>query len=167
MKRSEDDTNDRNLVDDDDSLNHYNEIKEALKINFNTFDDILQKMGVPTLAMQSNVVTFRDFEILIRAMPQGQKYSVQQMKNVFMTYAQGITAADASIKTVDFKDKFFPGIHWRRIGDGPSMVSHHTGASQRSLDQTSQAPSMHVDNILQGLKQEDILKLEKDTGHIR
>jgi hypothetical protein len=26
---------------------------------------------------------------------------------------------------------------------------------------------MHVDNILQGLKHEDILKLEKDDGHIR
>jgi len=87
MKRSEDDTNDRNLVDDDDALNHYNEIKEALKVNFNTFDDILQKMGVPAVARQSNVVTFRDFETLVRAMPQGQKYSVQQMKNVFMTYA--------------------------------------------------------------------------------
>jgi len=44
-------------------------------------------MGVPVLAMQSNVVTFRDFETLIRAMPQGQKYSVQQLKNVFMNYA--------------------------------------------------------------------------------
>jgi hypothetical protein len=87
MKRSEDETNDRNLVDDDDALNHYNEIKEELKVNFNTFDDILQKMGVPAVAMQSNVVTFRDFETLVRAMPQGQKYSVQQMKNVFMTYA--------------------------------------------------------------------------------
>lgn len=124
MKRSEDDTNDRNLVDDDDALNHYNEIKEALKTNFNTFDDILQKMGVPTIAMQSNVVTFRDFETLIRTMPQGQKYSVQQLKNVFMNYASGVTAADASIKTVDFKDRFFPGIHWRRVGDGPSLVSH-------------------------------------------
>ena len=114
MKRSEDNTNDRNFVDDDDAINHYSEIKEALKANFNTFDDILQKMGVPQMAMQSNVVSFRDFETLVRAMPQGQKYSVQQLKNVFMTYAAGVTAADASIKTVDFKDKFFPGIHWRR-----------------------------------------------------
>jgi hypothetical protein len=77
MKRSEDDTNDRNLVDDDDAMNHYNEIKEALRSTFNTFDDLLQKMGVPSLSMQSNVVTFRDFETLIRGMPQGQKYSIQ------------------------------------------------------------------------------------------
>jgi hypothetical protein len=47
MKRSEDDTNDRQLIDDDDALHHYNEIKEAFKANFNTFDDLLQKMGLP------------------------------------------------------------------------------------------------------------------------
>ncbi len=76
MKRSVDDTQDRNLIDDDDAMHHYNEIKEALRLNFNTFDDLLQKMGVPAFSMQSNVVTFKDFETLIRGMPQGQKYSV-------------------------------------------------------------------------------------------
>ncbi len=76
MKRSEDDTGNHNLVSDDDAMNHYNEIKEALRANFNTFDDLLQKMGLPAFAVQSNVVTFKDFETLIRSMVQGQKYSV-------------------------------------------------------------------------------------------
>jgi hypothetical protein len=42
MRKSENNTSDRhNLVDDDDVFVHYNEIKEALKANFNSFDDLL------------------------------------------------------------------------------------------------------------------------------
>ena len=149
MKRSEDNSANHNLVSEDDAMNHYNEIKEALRANFNSFDDLLQKMGLPAFTTQSNVVTFKDFETLIRSMVQGQKFSVQQLKNVFMTYAAGVTAADASIRAVDFKDKFFPGIHWKRAGDGPSLMnSNQTAGSLRSADNSSQAPSMHVDNIL-------------------
>ena len=29
-----------------------------------------------------------------------------------MNYAAGISATEASMRTLDFKDKFFPGIHW-------------------------------------------------------
>ena len=168
MKRSEEDSGNHNLVSEDDAMNHYNEIKEALRANFNSFDDLLQKMGLPAFTTQSNVVTFKDFETLIRSMVQGQKFSVQQLKNVFMTYAAGVTAADASIRAVDFKDKFFPGIHWKRAGDGPSLLtSNQTAGSVRSADNSSQAPSMHVDNILQGLKQEELAKMDRDEGIMR
>ena len=47
MKRSDNDYQERKLIDDDDVLNIYNEIKEMLRINFLTFDDILQKFGKP------------------------------------------------------------------------------------------------------------------------
>ena len=85
-----------------------------------------------------------------------------------MTYAAGVSAVDSSIRTVDFKDKFFPGIHWKRVGDASGIVTtSRQTAGSISEDQTSQAPSMHVDNILQGLKQEDILKVDRDEGIIK
>jgi len=31
-----------------------------------------------------------------------------------MTYAHGLSAEEAVMKAIDFKDKFFPGIHWAR-----------------------------------------------------
>ena len=50
MRRSDDLDNDKLLVDDNDVLHHYAEIKEMLRLNFNTFDDLLQKMGKPGIA---------------------------------------------------------------------------------------------------------------------
>ena len=41
MRRSEFDEGERHLVEDDDILHHKNEIKELLRLNFNTFDDLL------------------------------------------------------------------------------------------------------------------------------
>lgn len=79
MRRSVDDTdqqNTRHLIDDDDALHHYNEIKEAFRVNFNTFDDLLQKMGAPKMLTETNVVTYRDFEAVVRSMTQGAKYSI-------------------------------------------------------------------------------------------
>ena len=35
----------RQLIGDDDTIHVYNDIKEGLRTQFNTFDDILQKMG--------------------------------------------------------------------------------------------------------------------------
>lgn len=37
----------RHLIDDDDTLHHYTEIKELLRQHFNSFDDLLAKMGKP------------------------------------------------------------------------------------------------------------------------
>ena len=54
MRRSEDgDGGDRNIVDDDDTLHHYTEIKEMLRLNFNTFDDLLQRMGKPQFTYEN------------------------------------------------------------------------------------------------------------------
>lgn len=85
-----------------------------------------------------------------------------------MSYAQGVSATDATIRTVDFKDKFFPGIHWKRgnneslvSGSGEMRIGGGGGAlstSQRS--ETSGTASMHVDNILAGMKQEELKKLD-------
>ena len=58
----------RHLVDDDDSLQLYSELKDLLRLNFNTFDDLLQRMGKPSFT-QEKVVTFKDFETLIKSMP--------------------------------------------------------------------------------------------------
>lgn len=77
MRRSEDgDGGDRNIVEDDDTLHQYSEIKEMLRLNFNTFDDLLQKMGKAQFTFE-NQVTFRDFETLVRSMPQSNKFSSQ------------------------------------------------------------------------------------------
>lgn len=70
-------------------------------------------MDKPKIA-QENQVTFQNFETLIKSMPQGSRFSLKQLKDVFMSYASGTTTIDAYIKTLDFKDKFFPGIHWQR-----------------------------------------------------
>ena len=41
MRRSVDGGDERNLVDDNDSLALYSELKELLRANFNSFDDLL------------------------------------------------------------------------------------------------------------------------------
>ncbi len=150
------------MIDDDDAMRHYNEIKEAFRLNFNTFDDLLQKMGQPAMITEGNSVTFRDFEAVVRSIPQGLKYSIQQLKNVFMSYAQGVTANDASIRTVEFKDKFFPGIHWKRTNNETSGVldSRRGPLSTSQRSETSGTASIHVDNILAGLKHEDAKKAD-------
>jgi hypothetical protein len=81
-----------------------------------------------------------------------------------MTYAHGATAADSSMRTIDFKDKFFPGFHWTRQ---PTVVSRSDALSQfggKKADSIAEesdgnrTESMHVDNILAGLKQEDLMR---------
>ena len=74
MKRSDNDYQERKLIDDDDVLNIYNEIKEMLRINFLTFDDILQKFGKPQIGKEGKV-TLNDFETLVKSMPQAAKLS--------------------------------------------------------------------------------------------
>jgi hypothetical protein len=45
MHRSALDLEGRQLIDNDDTLHLYNEIKEGLRAHFYSFDDLLQKMG--------------------------------------------------------------------------------------------------------------------------
>jgi hypothetical protein len=113
---------------------------------------------------QEALVTFRDFETLIRSMPAASKYSSQQLKSVFMTYAHGPSANEASMRTIDFKDKFFPGYHWQRqaainttseIMEGGSV----RGGGPRSMTgESDRTESMHVDNILAGIRKEELQK---------
>eukprot|EP00347_Sterkiella_histriomuscorum_P003356 403364608 len=147
MRRSDADFDGRQLIQEDDTILIFNDIKEQLRLNFHTFDDILQKMGRPdALVPQSSTqVTSKDFETLIKGMPTGYKYSTQQLKNVFKLYSQqsapsfGGISGDAFIPTIDFKDRFFPGIFWQRntqpqIGQSsaPSNSSFGLGDSLRS-----------------------------------
>ncbi len=151
---------DRQLVDDNDVIHLYSEIKEMLRINFNSFDDLLQKMGKASFQMES-LVSFRDFENLVRSMPQASKFSSQQLKSVFMQYASGISAAEASMRSVDFKDKFFPGIHWQR--QPVINTSESQTHSIRSVSESeARTESIHVDNILAGLRHDQTLK-EKEN----
>jgi hypothetical protein len=171
MRRSEDEDplHHRALIGDNDTLHVYSQLKEMLRINFNTFDDLLQKMTStsskrslnqnPLLMGQGiSQVNFSDFETLMRSMPQTSKFSTQQLKAVFMSYASGFSTEDAVIRTLDFKDKFFPGIHWKRnLGmpdinnDGRNSLRSFGGESSHS----NQTESVHVDNILAGYRPED------------
>lgn len=76
MRRSEEGEGEsrRHLIDDDDTLQLYSELKEMLRANFNTFDDLLQKMGKADFTKE-NLVTFKDFESVVRSMPKSEKYS--------------------------------------------------------------------------------------------
>jgi hypothetical protein len=74
MRRSEDGDGDRHLVDNDDTLHHYNEIKELIRSHFNSFDDLLQKMGKAAFTHE-NEVTYTDFETVVRSMPPAAKFS--------------------------------------------------------------------------------------------
>lgn len=68
---------------------------------------------------------------------------------------------------MDFKDRFFSGLHWKgNRAEGAGLVSgHQTGLTSRTEDdQTSQTASMHVDNILAGLKAEEVVKLDKEES---
>jgi hypothetical protein len=96
-------------------------------------------------------------------MPQTSKFSSQQLRGVFMTYAQGETAFDASMKAIDFKDKFFPGIHWQR-NLPTDLTSEHgsrkpggTAPSESGVSDARTA-SIHVDHILAGMKPDEVLK---------
>ena len=76
-----------------------------------------------------------------------------------MSHAQGRNADDAIIRSIDFKDKFFPGLHWTR--KAANLLSSRTSEafetrSAHSMGETSQTQSMHIDNVMAGLKQEDI-----------
>ena len=53
MGRSDEDYRGGNLMDDNDTLHLYNEIKELLRASYNTFDDLLQKMGKPEIAKEN------------------------------------------------------------------------------------------------------------------
>jgi hypothetical protein len=66
----------RALIDDNDVINVYSDIKELFKANAFTFDDLLSKMGKPDISRE-NQVTFKDFERLVREMPGNAKYSLQ------------------------------------------------------------------------------------------
>lgn len=100
---------------------------------------------------QESFVTFKDFELVVRNMPNSSKFSTLQLKSVFMSYAGGMSAADAKMKSVDFKDKFFPGIHWQR-GQNIPTLTNNTDLSQKSYESDGRTESVHVDNILAGLK---------------
>jgi len=86
MRKSEDHPSERHFIDDEDSIHLQNDVKEMLRVNFNAFEDILQKMGAPTRI--ANVVTLKDFETVIRSMPASAKYSNQQIKNLYMSHAR-------------------------------------------------------------------------------
>lgn len=77
-----------------------------------------------------------------------------------MQYAAGSSASEASMKAVDFKDKFFPGIHWARqpMNMGGSVT--HSVKSFGSDNESQRTESMHVDNILAGLKHEEAKQLK-------
>jgi hypothetical protein len=113
MDRSQYDMGDKRLVNEDDILDHYNDIKEMFRMNNFTFDDLLSKMGKPDF-QKENIVTLKDFEKVIRSLPDGNKFSSQQVKNVFSNYAIGGKGVDIYIPLQDFKDKFFPGMHWKK-----------------------------------------------------
>jgi hypothetical protein len=50
------DFEEKKLINEDDVLDHYNEIKELFKANAFTFDELLAKMGKPDI-LKENVVT--------------------------------------------------------------------------------------------------------------
>lgn len=76
-----------------------------------------------------------------------------------MTYAHGPNPNEASMRSLDFKDKFFPGYHWQRQAEniGGDMNGMQ---SMRSVtgDSDNRTESMHVDNILAGIRHEDVKK---------
>lgn len=53
MHRSALDATDRKLVDDDDVLNTYNDIKELFKKNAFNFEDLLARMSKPDIAREN------------------------------------------------------------------------------------------------------------------
>lgn len=167
FRRSEDgDIGDRHLVDDDDTLHHYNEIKELFRSHFNSFDDLLQKMGKAAFTHE-NMVSFKDFETVVRSMSAAAKFSSQQLKAVFMTYAHGLTPNEASMRAIDFKDKFFPGYHWQRQPgtlEGAETFSNAGGPKSVTGESENRTESMHVDNILAGLRQDELKKDFSDAG---
>lgn len=72
-----------------------------------------------------------------------------------MGYAQGPSPAEASMKTLDFKDKFFPGIHWQRQLPTATHVTTTGGPLSQSQSSGNRTESMHVDNILAGIRQDE------------
>lgn len=115
-----------------------------------------------------NMVTFKDFETVIRSMPAASKFSSQQLRSVFMTYAHGLSANEASMRAIDFKDKFFPGYHWiRQPGtlEGGDTFSNPAGPKSVTGESENRTESMHVDNILAGLRQDELKRDGlSDTG---
>lgn len=119
-------------------------------------------------ANAASKVVFKDFETLIKGMPTGYKYSTQQLRNVFKLYAQtdngfgSLGKGEDYIPTMEFKDKFFPGVFYQRSQPGALNITSGVtstssfGDSLRSSALESKSESMHVDNILAGRKYEDV-----------
>lgn len=161
MRMSEDNGSERHFIDDEDSIHLQNEVKEMLRVNFIAFEDILQKMGAPT--RKTNVVTLKDFETVIRSMPASTKYSNQQIKNLYMTHARKGVDGEFVIQATEFKDKFFPGIPYKLQPNlRGTTETQGDGKSSKSGGETSQTRSMHIDNVLAGLKHEDLDKAFND-----
>lgn len=114
MDRSAFDASERRLVDDDDILHTYNDIKELFRQHAFNFEDLLAKMGKAEF-QRENQVTFKDFETLVKNLPGGHKFSSQQLRQVFLNYSQGgASTTTAFIPLIEFKDKFYPGLHYQR-----------------------------------------------------
>lgn len=83
-----------------------------------------------------------------------------------MSYAVGSQSVlDAYIPLIDFKDKFYPGVHWQRQTHLGSSTSSIGSRSMASSALESKTESMHIDNVLAGKKYEDVQKerdLEKE-----
>jgi len=73
MHRSSLDLEGRQLINENDSLEVYNEIKEALRTHFHSFEGLLQKMGKPDITNRRPEamyhVNFTDFEKVVRSLP--------------------------------------------------------------------------------------------------
>lgn len=153
MRRSEDNPSERHFIDDEDSIHIQNDLKEMMRLQFNSFEDILAKMGAPN-RKHGNVVTLKDFEAVIHSMPNASKYSNQQIKNLYMVHALKAADGEYVIQATEFKDKFFPGIPYKLQPNLRTTTNDilNDARSSKSGGETSQTRSMHIDNVLAGIK---------------
>ena len=79
MRRSEENSSDRHLIDDDDLVHIQSDIKDMMRFHYSSFEDILAKMGSLVKQGQTgNVVTLSDFENVVQNIPKAQaRYSNQ------------------------------------------------------------------------------------------
>jgi len=143
-----------NFIDDSDVVNTYQDIKEKIMEAFHSFEDLLAKLKVldPVKPGQPNLISQKGFHALVRSLPQGDKYSDHQIRQLFQTYAHAHKGKEQAMQVLDLKEKFYPAFQLRQEKLERSL-SFSLGERSETVVESSLA-SMHIDNQLQGVREE-------------
>ena len=171
MRRS--DAGDRkvpSLVNENEHIENFNEIKETFMRKCFAFEDLLNTMGLVKPGNETRI-TFEDFFKAVSQICGANKFSRHSIRSVFKNQAVGVEKADpetlkgAYIPARDFKDKFYPGRIWKPDMETPAerveRLKREKEQAREGQESNVDSESIAISQIMQGVSYGDI-KAEQD-----